>query len=208
MDLTMRIISFFRCFARRDEGKEVLVNVYWDKQNKEFVIDTPEQIVSKTSVYGTENPDYLHERYIHYMDIHSHNSMKAFFSSIDDKYEKATRLYTVIGRLDRYFPEIKTRISNGGKYHEIDPEEVFDYIDLPFPKEWKDRVNFRVPHKDVPYENVNKKGALCVTDNLPWDTGKGDLCVTDNPLRDTCEGDVPWYTDGNEAPHKTGGGFI
>jgi hypothetical protein len=149
MNLTMRILAFFRYFTQRGADREVLVNIYWDKHGKEFVVDTPTQIVSRVSVDSTENPDYISDRYIHYMDIHSHNSMRAFFSSVDDADEKATRLYTVIGRLDKFFPEIRTRISNGGKFHEIDPSEVFEYIARPYPDDWTDKITFREPHKDA-----------------------------------------------------------
>ena len=169
-ELIMQIIAFFRYYTFNGLDKEVLVNVYWDKRNKEFVVDAPEQVVSKASVHSCENPDYLDDRYIHFMDIHSHNSMKAFFSHIDDKDEKATRLYTVIGRLDAYMPQIKTRISNGGKFLEIDPGEVFEYMTLPFPQEWKDGVSFRASHKDDKksdcLSNRGNKGGLCGVDEL------------------------------------------
>jgi len=160
MALIIRIISFFRSYTCDGVVSEVLVNVYWDSQLREFIVDAPEQVVSKISVQSNENPDYQNERFIHYMDIHSHNSMEAFFSPTDNKDEKATRLYTVIGRLDNYFPEIKTRISNGGKFHEIDPGEVFEYISRPFPDEWKDKVTLRTPHK-----NINKSGIDCTPEN-------------------------------------------
>jgi PRTRC genetic system protein A len=140
MEMMMEIVSFFRYYMSGEKEQEVLVNVYWDKQNREYVVDAPEQYVSKVSVDSQENPYYANEHYIHYMDIHSHNSMKAFFSSTDDKDEKATRLYTVIGRLDRYYPDIKTRISNGGKFLEIAPGKVFELVSRPFPSEWKSKV--------------------------------------------------------------------
>jgi len=148
MDFVMKIIAFFRYFTKQGGNSEALVNIYWDSHGKEFLIDAPSQFVSKISVHSEENPEYLDERYIHYMDIHSHNSMRAVFSSTDNKDEKATRLYTVIGRLDKYFPEIRTRISNGGKFLEIDPSEVFEYVAQPFPPEWKDNVKHRAAHKD------------------------------------------------------------
>ena len=148
MNLMIRIISFFRYYVLNGNDNEVLVNIYWDTKHREFLVDTPAQVVSKVSVDSSENPDYQSDRFIHYMDIHSHNSMKAYFSAIDDADEKATRLYTVIGRLDQYLPEVKTRISNGGKFLEIDPREVFEYIGMPFPDEWKEKVSFRTPHKD------------------------------------------------------------
>ena len=178
MDTTMKIISFFRYLTLQGGSSEALVNVYWDTLNEAFVVDTPTQIVSKISVHSEENPEYFNKRYIHFMDIHSHNSMRAFFSAIDDQDEKATRLYTVIGRLDSFFPEIKTRISNGGKFLEIDPVEVFEYISEPFPPEWKDNVKHRTGHGDyargkVAYtdtEMLKKDSCRCC---LPRNEGGG-----------------------------------
>jgi len=79
MDLTMKIISFFRHYTRFGDGQEVLVNVYWDSHSENFIVAPPTQIVSKTSVYSKENLDYADDRFIHFMDIHSHISMRAFF---------------------------------------------------------------------------------------------------------------------------------
>jgi hypothetical protein len=126
MDLMVQVISFFRHYMQNGVEQEALVNVYWDKVNPGFFIDTPKQTVTKASVVGVVSDKYACDRYIHYMDIHSHNSMRAFFSPTDDRDEKATRLYSVIGNLDRYFPDIKTRFSNGGKYWSIYPEQVFE----------------------------------------------------------------------------------
>jgi len=180
MSLMLRIISFFRCFIHQDGDNEALVNVYWDTLNKEFIIDTPEQIVSRVSVHSKENPDYQNERFIHFMDIHSHNKMKAYFSVTDDKDEKGTRLYTVIGRLDSYFPEIKTRISNGGKFHEIDPAEVFEHIAYPFPPEWMDKVMLRSAHKDA---DNNDGICECFANQYPFCKGNdenGPWCLNNN----------------------------
>lgn len=111
-------------------------------------MDAPEQAVSKISVDSQLSEKFVSERYIHYMDIHSHNTMSAFFSPVDDHDEKATRLYTVVGRLDKCVPEIKTRISNGGKFLEIDPAEVFEFTGGSFPKEWKKQVNIKHRHRE------------------------------------------------------------
>lgn len=140
MELVMEIVSFFRHYMSDGMEREVLVNVYWDTEEKRFLIDAPEQTVTKASVNSKTNDMYAGNRYIHYMDIHSHNSMKAFFSGIDDKDERATRLYSVIGNLHEYFPDIKTRISNGGKFMEINPEDVFELVTRPFPDDWKGKV--------------------------------------------------------------------
>ena len=151
MDMVVQVVSFFRSYMLEGTEYEALVNIFWDKANHGFFIDTPNQSVTKASVQVYLNEDYSCDRYIHYMDIHSHNSMKAFFSATDDADEKATRLYTVIGELHKYFPSIKTRISNGGKFWPINPSDVFELVSLPFPDSWKDSVYIKSPHKsDMP----------------------------------------------------------
>ena len=119
------IISFFKLMAQ-DGNNEALANIYWDKQEKMYITDIPQQTVGIFSVKGEINPAYDNDRYIHYMDVHSHNTMNAFFSATDDDDEKATRVYAVVGKVLNYFPEIKVRISNGGTFHEIAPSVVFE----------------------------------------------------------------------------------
>jgi PRTRC genetic system protein A len=119
------IIEFFKMMAK-DGNNEALANIYWDKQDEVFITDIPQQSVSAFSVKGEKNPAYDNDRYIHYMDIHSHNTMRAFFSATDDADEKATRVYAVVGNVLSFFPEIKVRISNGGKFMEIEPGIVFE----------------------------------------------------------------------------------
>jgi len=150
-DLMMKVISFFRHYTHQGDDKEAMLNIYWDKDNREFIADAPLQAVTKVSVDSQISREFADERYIHYMDIHSHNSMRAFFSPEDDRDEKATRLYTVIGKLNEYVPEIKTRISNGGTYLEIDPTEVFEPLSVSFPEEWKSKVCFRPSHNEIKY---------------------------------------------------------
>ena len=132
----------------------------WDKINPGYFVDVPKQVVTKASVHSQISDDYTNDRYIHFMDIHSHNSMKAFFSSIDDRDERATRLYTVIGHLDKYLPDIKTRFSNGGTFHEIDPSEVFERVETSFPDTWTENVSFRPLHRDDKSENLKVRTAL------------------------------------------------
>ncbi len=145
--LLMQVFTFFYHFAQCGNGKEALVNIYWDKQNQRFIADVPEQLVSKVSVDSKMSEKFADDRYIHYMDIHSHNTMAAFFSPIDDHDEKATRLYTVIGKLNKGKPEIKTRISNGGKFMDIDPKQVFEFLDISFLDDWINNVDISPRNK-------------------------------------------------------------
>lgn len=121
---------------------EALANIYWDKQEEKFVIDIPEQTVTPTSVSGKISAEYNSDRYIHYVDIHSHNNMNAFFSKTDNRDEKAARVYAVVGKISGLFPEIKVRIANSRSFVEIDPSVVFESIVSVrnFPEEWKSAV--------------------------------------------------------------------
>ena len=48
----------------------------------------------------------------------------------------------VVGRLDRYFPEITVRISNGGHFWEIPPQEVLEAFPVGnFPPEWLNQIH-------------------------------------------------------------------
>ena len=120
---------------------EALVHILWDKQLGQFVVHVPPQEVSKARVNADLSREELDEtQYLHYMDIHSHNSMAAKFSPVDDQDEKATRLYAVLGRLDKFFPEITVRMSCGGTYCELEPSLVFESLGETFPREWRDNV--------------------------------------------------------------------
>ncbi len=136
-----QIISFFRCLMKETAEYEALAYVYWDRQEQEFVVFVPRQATTKASVYTTMTDNTLPEdRYLLYADVHSHNSMPAKFSPVDDKDEKATRLYVVIGDLNKFFPSITARVSCGGTYMEIDPHLVVESVGEEFPAGWLDQI--------------------------------------------------------------------
>ena len=139
-ELLCQIIAFFRCFMDQQEY-EALAQIYWDRHAEEFIVHIPKQTVTKSSVHADLRGNTLPEsRYLHYADVHSHNSMKAQFSYTDDHDERPTGLYIVIGRLDRFYPEISARVSCGGTFLEIDPSLVMESFEEDFPPEWIDQV--------------------------------------------------------------------
>lgn len=141
MCLLNQIISFFRCYMGGLEEFEVLAHILWDNEAKEFVVHIPVQEVSKTRINADLSFDRLpEERFLHYADIHSHNSMAAKFSLTDDGDERATRLYIVLGRLDRFFPEISVRMSCGGTFLDLDPASVLEGMGGGFPSNWRNNV--------------------------------------------------------------------
>lgn len=139
--LLAQIVAFFRRVCV-DYGRdlEALVNVLWDRQENEYVLHVPPQRIDQASVETdlSQQPDP--ERYLHVMDVHSHNTMSARFSHTDDADEQATRLYMVIGRLDRYYPESRCRFACGGRHVEIPAEQVCERTDVPFAPEWLEAV--------------------------------------------------------------------
>lgn len=136
------IISFFRrvCTAY-DCCMEALVNVYWDRVEQEYILHVPTQQATAVSVETdlSDRPD--ESRYYLVMEVHSHNMMAARFSRTDDADEQATRLYMVIGRLDRFYPEIRCRFACGGQHIEIPAEQVCERTDVPFSTAWLTAVH-------------------------------------------------------------------
>ncbi len=133
------IISFFKSYITYHSEFEALAYIYWSVSDFKYYVYVPKQKVSKTSVDSTL-PEMDEEKFPLVMEIHSHNTMPAVFSQIDNHDERQTRLYAVVGRLDNLFPDIKVRCSVGGKFVEINPGDVFESINSDFPNEWKDSV--------------------------------------------------------------------
>lgn len=145
--LMEQALGLFRTMLHKGKGRrptEALVHIYWDKQEQRYFIHVPKQAVSCVSVDALLDSEELlgSDRYIHYADLHSHNRMPAVFSKTDDHDERATRVYMVVGRLDRYFPEITVRICNGGHFMEIAPEQVLEIPPVAhFPAEWLESIH-------------------------------------------------------------------
>lgn len=59
------------------------------------------------------------------VDMHSHGSMKPFFSGTDNNDEQGMALYIVVGNLDTFVPNAKMRVGVYGYFSSVDFEEVF-----------------------------------------------------------------------------------
>ena len=151
-ELLRAIIGFFRSQMESGAEFEALVRIYWDRKEQKFIPFVPKQRVTKDRVTVRLTDEDLPDdtRYLYYADIHSHNSMKAVFSAIDDQDERGTRLYLVIGRLDRFFPEISARISCGGSFVPIEPSLVLEGVDSGFPAGWSGKVVHQLPELPKP----------------------------------------------------------
>ena len=74
--------------------------------------------------------------------------MEARFSPIGDNDERATRIYIVMGRLDKFFPDMTVRMSCGSTCTELDPGCVLESFGAVFPQEWRAKV--KLIHDRVP----------------------------------------------------------
>lgn len=139
--LLQQIISFFRCYMGEKQEFEALAHILWDKERMEFTVYIPPQQVSKARVEASlPQNSFPEDRFIHYADIHSHNSMEAKFSPVDNADEQATRIYAVVGRLDKFFPDLTVRMSCGGNFLELNPNLIFEGMETEFPQKWQKNV--------------------------------------------------------------------
>jgi len=149
MFLLFQIIGFFRAVSEKNP-LEALVHILFDTKTNKYIVKIPKQKITRASVDSIleEYPENL----IHVMDIHSHNTMRAKFSETDDNDEKVTRLYGVIGRLDKEIPDMELRASNGGKFINLKFNEIFD-IDATYPESWADEINHSIAEAICEAEN-------------------------------------------------------
>lgn len=140
-NLLAQLISFFSDYAMNEV--EVMGVFYWDMDTKSYVLDVPFQEVSKVKidVHYSDYPANL----IKVAEIHSHNTMSAYFSEVDDADELGTMLYGVVGRLQQGLCEVtydmRTRAGAAGRFIPLEPNT---FIEGDYPR---DRINSLTPVK-------------------------------------------------------------
>jgi len=125
-----QIVAFFRDIAKEMGNAEAFIQVYYDLVEKKYVCHVPEQTVSAASVRydATKNLNEVNRaRYIFVFEIHSHNTMSAFFSGTDNGDEKDTRFYGVLGKIHSEQIDEKYRYLVMGKEFLLTKEDIFDF---------------------------------------------------------------------------------
>ena len=107
-DLAVSVLLADRC-------QERYLAVTWEG---EYRIRVPCQETSICRVRYERLPSTI-------LDIHSHGTMRPFFSWTDDRDEQGLRLYMVVGRLDTLIPETEMRVGVYGYFGPVRFEEVF-----------------------------------------------------------------------------------
>lgn len=148
-DYLLKIISFFKFFINQGDNYEVACKIFWDKENGVYIIDVPQQTVTKVSVHLEYSGEYTGRnslRYIPVLEIHSHNVMRAYFSKTDDLDEQEYGLYGVIGRLNRKEIQSSFRVKCGDSHLHVGIDQIFElenaHMNIPvdFPNEWLEKV--------------------------------------------------------------------
>lgn len=120
------VVSYFR----QDLSKEAIVNISYNRVLKRFFLRYPVAEETKAEkhyiIYNFRN--WLIRDEVTVLQIHSHNTMPAFFSSVDDADEAVPGLYGVIGNLDQEKPSMAFRFSGCGKKKSLLMSELFKEV--------------------------------------------------------------------------------
>ena len=100
-----------------DPDTERFFAVRWDGGAYRLVV--PPQEGTATSLEYTPPAGVVAE-------FHSHGTSRAFFSATDNKDEQGFRIYGVVGRLNKYRPELSLRVGVYGHFAPADWSQVFD----------------------------------------------------------------------------------
>lgn len=134
-------VDFFREVCNENEN-EVYLQIFWDPKKNLYWNHVPYQRVSKASVKYDRNEETERDHVL-VCELHSHNTMGAYFSSIDDADEKSDRIFGVVGELQKNKPAMIFSYVCSGKRVQVKAEDIFDSLVSAsrFP-EWKSRVSF------------------------------------------------------------------
>lgn len=141
-----QIVHFFKEVMRLKKADyEAHAWILWSKE-KGYYISVPKQTVSKAAVQFSYDQDALPSDSIVVVDIHSHNTMGAFYSGTDNNNDKNGIYYSgVVGKLDHANPQIVFRFN----MHEVKLEcKIADIFEIPkkevtIPQAWIDNVEVK-----------------------------------------------------------------
>jgi len=142
-----KMIEFFRHIASTMSNAEAFIQFYYDLEDQKYVAYVPQQKVSGASVVydAGKNLDQINRsRYIFVFECHSHNNMNAFWSATDNRDEKDTRFFGVIGKINNPTVEERYRTMAAGKELALTKESIFNFSEkeaVDFPKEWTKNVS-------------------------------------------------------------------
>ena len=143
-----QVVKFFKEVMRvKNADHEAHCFILWSKENGYF-ISVPKQSVSKASVSFTYDKEAIPDGSVVVVDLHSHNTMGAFFSGTDNNNDKNGIYYSgVVGHLDKPQHAFVMRFNLHETKREVELKEIFEeeVSDVEVPKEWLDQVEVKAP---------------------------------------------------------------
>lgn len=137
-----QIVTFFRQVMKlKKADMEAHAWILWSEERGYF-ISVPKQIVSKASVSYTPDSENLPDGAIIVVDIHSHNTMGAFYSGTDNNDDKTKIFYTgVVGKITDNDYEWVMRFNMHDIKKTVDLSEIFELQEVvDIPADWLDQV--------------------------------------------------------------------
>lgn len=134
-----------------DSNNECAAQIYRERDGeRKYFIYYPEQKVSTAQVTYTHDPQLMElaKAYDLIMELHSHDSMGAFWSGTDDNNENTCGFYMVIGRFNSTVVEYKCRAKLDKLYTDFACSEIFDFGDTP-EEQILTRANFIAPNEEL-----------------------------------------------------------
>ena len=108
----------------QEHKSEFFCSLCWNIRTKKYEIFVPNQSVNAASVSFNQ---ILPQHLVQVIDHHSHNTMGAFFSGVDDSNDALRfKISMVVGKLDSMTPDIKMRLILSGKVFDLQPNLVFE----------------------------------------------------------------------------------
>lgn len=121
------VADFFRKIMKTMNNCEVMVQIYWSFSEQKYQIYVPEQEVAGASIRFKHSLELQSDPDKYWvLDIHSHNTMGAFFSAVDSADEKSTRVFGVLGRLDLQDFHSQWRAGVNGKFVPLEVSDLWD----------------------------------------------------------------------------------
>lgn len=143
--MLQQTVAFFKQVQKDRNGAEAFVRIWWHRAEQRFEIHCPQQRVTGGGVHHTDDFDRDNSgEWLLVADIHSHNTMSAFWSGIDDADERRApegRICGVIGKITQTIPEWKWRMRTREGFAELDLSAVWD---MPSGTAAESRVDFSV----------------------------------------------------------------
>lgn len=140
-----QIVAFFRqVMVHKKSDVEAHAWILWSEQRGYF-ISVPKQVVSKASVAFSYDADALPPGAVIVVDIHSHNTMGAFYSGTDDNNDKNSIYYSgVIGKISDKNYEYVMRFNLHDIKKTVDLDDVFDLTQsVEVPTDWMNQIQIQ-----------------------------------------------------------------